>query len=138
MHKGGLFMSKNFWNSLAIAVAIVIPTISIGVIEAAAQSYGAISRSPSTQEKGYSWNYRTRAAAENRSLSECESMSGAGDCEVLIWARDACMSIAEGSNGAAGTGWSTDEDQAERTAIKVCRNYGGRNCSTTRTICLPK
>ncbi|MCY7333986.1 MAG: DUF4189 domain-containing protein [Pseudanabaena sp. CAN_BIN31] len=130
-------MSKSFWKSLAIAAAVLIPTISIGAIEAVAQSFGAISRSSSTQEKGYSWNYQTRRAAENRSLSECESLSGAGDCEVLIWTRNACMSIAEGTNGAAGTGWSADENQAERTARKVCRDFGGASCSITRTICLP-
>ena len=130
-------ISKNFWNSLAIAAAVVIPTIAMGALEAAAQSYGAISRSPTSQDKGYSWNYTSRAAAENRSLSECENISGMGDCEVMVWTRDACMSIAEGSNGAAGTAWSTDDRQAESTARKVCRDYGGANCTTTRTICLP-
>jgi len=131
-------MSKSFWNSLAIAVAFLIPTISVGALEAAAQSFGAISRSSSTQDKGYSWNYRTRAAAENRALSECEDISGAGDCEVMVWARNACMSIAEGSNGAAGTAWSTSSRQAEATARRVCRDYDGINCTVTRTICLPK
>lgn len=130
-------MSKNFWNSLAIAAAVVIPTIAGGSLAASAQSYGAIARSPSTQDKGYSWNYRSRSAAENRAVRECESISGAGDCEVLIWTRDACMSLSESSNGAAGTGWSTDEGQAERTARKVCRDYGGKSCYITRTICLP-
>jgi len=136
MRKGGLFMSKSFWNSLAIAAAIVIPTISIGALEAAAQSYGAIARSSSTEDKGYSWNFRTRAAAENRAISECESISGAGDCEVLMWTRNACMSIAESSNGAAGTAWSTNEFQAESNARGVCRDFGGTGCSTVRTICL--
>ncbi len=130
-------MSKSFWKSLAIAAAVIIPTVSTGAIEAIAQSYGAISRSPTTHDKGYSWNYRTRNAAENRSMSECESISGAGDCEVLIWTRNACMSLAESTNGAAGTGWSADENQAERAARKVCRDYDGENCSITRTICLP-
>jgi hypothetical protein len=130
-------MSKNFWNSLVIAAAIVIPTMAVGGLEAKAQSYGAIARSPSTQDKGYSWNFRSRSAAENRAISECESVSGAGDCEVLIWAKNACMSISESSKGAAGTGWSTDEYRAERTARRVCRNYGGTNCYVTRTICLP-
>jgi serine/threonine-protein kinase len=130
-------MSKSFWNSLAIAAAIAIPTISVGAIEASAQSYGAIARSPSTQDKGYSWNFSSQRAAEKRAIRECESVSGAGDCEALIWTRNACMSIAEGSNGAAGTGWSTDENEAESTARNVCSDYGGRNCSTTRTICLP-
>ncbi|MEA5489043.1 MULTISPECIES: DUF4189 domain-containing protein [Pseudanabaena] len=131
-------MSKRFWNSLAIAAAVIIPTISVGALEAVAQSFGAIARSPSTQDKGYSWNYRTRAAAENRALSECESRNAPGDCEVMVWARNACMSIAEGSNGAAGTAWATRSRQAEATARKVCRDYDGVNCKVTRTICLPR
>ncbi|PZV11203.1 MAG: hypothetical protein DCF20_19915 [Pseudanabaena sp.] len=130
-------MSKSLWHSLAIAAAVTIPSFAAVALEASAQSYGAIARSPSTQDKGYSWNYRTRAAAENGALNKCESVSGAGDCEVLIWTSNACMSIAESSNGAAGTSWSTDEYQAERTARQVCRDYDGENCTTTRTICLP-
>ncbi|MCE2888070.1 MAG: DUF4189 domain-containing protein [Pseudanabaena sp.] len=132
-------MSKKFWNSLAIAAAVIIPTISVGVLEASAQDrYGAIARSPSTQDKGYSWNYQTLADAENRAISECESISGAGDCEVLIWTRNACMSIAEGSNGAAGTAWSNSRRQAESKARQVCRDYDGVDCRVTRTICLTK
>ncbi|MFN9208410.1 MAG: DUF4189 domain-containing protein [Pseudanabaena sp.] len=132
-------MSKKFWNSLAIAAAVIIPTISVGVLEASAQnSYGAIARSHSTQDKGYSWNYQTLADAENRAISECESISGAGDCEVLIWTRNACMSIAEGSNGAAGTAWSNSRRQAESKARQVCRDYDGVDCRVTRTICLTK
>lgn len=131
-------MSKKFWNSLAIAAAVIIPTISVGALEAVAQnSYGAIARSPSTQDKGYSWNYRSRMAAENRAISECESVSSAGDCEALIWVRNACMSLSEGSNGAAGTAWSVDKYEAESAAREVCYDYGGRNCTITRTICLP-
>ncbi|MBD2187387.1 DUF4189 domain-containing protein [Pseudanabaena mucicola] len=131
-------MAKSFWNSLMIAAAVIVPTVSVGAIEAVAQvSYGAISRSPSTQDKGYSWNYRTRAAAENRALNECESISGAGDCEVLIWTRNACMSLSEASNGAAGTGWAVEEYRAESIANEVCSDFGGDDCSITRTICLP-
>jgi serine/threonine-protein kinase len=131
-------MNQKFWNSLAIVAAVVIPTFSIGAMEAFAQnSFGAIARSQSTEDKGYSWNYSNRAEAEDRAIFECERLSGSGDCEVLIWARNACMSISEGSNGAAGTGWSAYADEAEAAADRVCRNYGGRNCSTTRTICLP-
>ncbi|GBO56748.1 hypothetical protein APA_5083 [Pseudanabaena sp. lw0831] len=132
-------MSKKFWNSLAIAAAVIIPTISVGALEAFAQnSYGAIARSPSTQDKGYSWNYQTRAAAENRALQECEASAAPGDCEILMWTRNACMSIAEGSNGAAGTAWSTSSRQAESKARQVCRDYDGVDCRVTRTICLPK
>jgi len=100
-------------------------------------SFGAIARSPSTQAKGYSWNYTSQKAAETRALSECESSSSSGDCQVLIWARNACMSIAESSNGAAGSGWSADMIAAENTAKQVCQQYKGINCEVTRTICLP-
>jgi serine/threonine protein kinase len=100
-------------------------------------SFGAIARSPSTQAKGYSWNYTSQKAAETRALSECENTSNSGDCEVLIWARNACMSLSEGSNGAAGSGWSENMTAAENTAKKVCRQYKGINCTITRTICLP-
>ena len=130
-------MSKSLWNSLVIVAAIFIPTISTGGIEAAAQSYGAIARSPTTQDKGYSWNYSSRAAAENRAINSCESVSGAGDCQALIWVSNACMSLSEGSNGAAGTAWSADQYEAESTALNVCYDYGGRNCTITHTICLP-
>ncbi len=100
-------------------------------------SYGAIARSPSTQAKGYSWNYISQKEAETRALSECESTSKSDDCKVLMWTRNACMSLAEGSNAAAGSGWSENMTAAENTAKKVCREYGGVNCTITRTICLP-
>ncbi len=118
-----------------IATQTVVPTTppnTTGTV-----SYGAIARSPSTQDKGYSWNYTTRKAAETRALSECESISSAGDCQVLIWSRNACMSLAEGSNGAAGSGWDVKASTAETTAKQVCRDYQGVNCQVTRTICLP-
>ncbi|MFN5836675.1 MAG: hypothetical protein ACK47J_08140 [Pseudanabaena sp.] len=48
------------------------------------------------------------------------------------------MSIAEGSNGAAGSAWSVKSStEAENVAKKVCRDYQGINCQVTRTICLP-
>ncbi|WP_190303541.1 protein kinase domain-containing protein [Pseudanabaena sp. UWO311] len=100
-------------------------------------SFGAIARSPSTQSKGYSWNYPSRKAAENRALMECESSSSSGDCQVLIWAQNACISLAESSNGAAGSGWSEDITVAENTAKQVCKKYKGVNCTITNTICLP-
>ncbi len=100
-------------------------------------SFGAIARSPSTQSKGYSWNYPSRKAAETRALSECEISSTSGDCQVLIWAQNACISLSEGSNGAAGSGRAEDMTAAENTAKQVCQQYRGINCTVTNTICLP-
>lgn len=100
-------------------------------------SFGAIARSPSTQTKGYAWNYTSQKAAETRALSECENTSNSGDCKVMIWARNACMSLSESSNGAAGSGWSEDLTAAENTAKQVCQQYKGVDCTIIRTICLP-
>ena len=100
-------------------------------------SFGAIARSPSTRSKGYSWNYPSRKASETRALSECENSSASGDCQVLIWAQNACISLAESSNGAAGSGWDEDMTAAENTAKQVCQKYKGVNCTITKTICLP-
>lgn len=110
----------------------IIPTTNPTML-----SFGAIARSPSTQAKGYSWNFTSQMAAETRALSECENNSNSGDCKILVWAQNACMSLAEGSNGAAGSGWSTDMIAAENTAQQVCQQYKGVNCAITRTICLP-
>lgn len=121
----------------AIPTPIITPTPSPTSPSSGTVSYGAIARSPSTQDKGYSWNFTTQKAAETRALSECESISSAGDCHVLIWSKNACMSLAEGSNGAAGSGWAVSSVTAENTAKKVCRDYQGVNCKVTRTICLP-
>ncbi|MEE3716539.1 DUF4189 domain-containing protein [Tumidithrix elongata RA019] len=131
-------MVRKFCGSLAIAATVVLPLVLSGGMDAYAQnSFGAIARSRSTQDKGYAWNYSSRAAAERSAISQCESLSGAGDCRILIWVRNACMSISEASNGAAGTAWSANAGAAEEKADEVCRDYGGRNCSTVRTICTP-
>jgi serine/threonine protein kinase len=118
-----------------IATQTVVPTAPPDMTGTV--SYGAIAFSSITQDKGYSWNYSNQKAAEARALSECESVSSATDCRVLVWTRNACMSIAEGSNGAAGSAWSVQSTEAETLAKKVCRDYQGVNCQVTRTICLP-
>jgi eukaryotic-like serine/threonine-protein kinase len=100
-------------------------------------SFGAIARSPSTQSKGYSWNYPSQKAAETRALSECEGTSNSGDCQVLTWAQNACISLAESTNGAAGSSRAEDITVAENTAKQVCEQYKGVNCTITHTICLP-
>jgi hypothetical protein len=131
-----------FTFKVAIAAIATLPIAALGISSARADdSYGAIARSPSTHGKGYSWNYATRAAAENRAYRECESASGYGDCQVLLWFRNACGSIAESTDGAAGTGWGTYPALAERYAMESCAGvsrYGYSSCSITRTFCTPQ
>ncbi len=96
--------------------------------------YGAIARSQITQDKGYSWNFRSRESAEQRAIKECAGVSGATDCQVILWFRNACGSIAESVEGAAGTGWGVTEEIAETNAIKLCSTVGS-GCQITRTFC---
>ncbi|AFY71553.1 hypothetical protein Pse7367_3313 [Thalassoporum mexicanum PCC 7367] len=129
-----------FTLRVAIAAIATLPVAALGVSSARAEdSYGAIARSRSTEGKGYSWNYATRAAAENRAYRECESVSGNGDCQVLLWFRNACGSIAESTTGAAGTGWGTSPALAERYAMDSCAGVSSYSrCSITRTFCSPQ
>lgn len=62
------------------------------------------------------------------------SVAGSGDCRALIWFKNACGSIAESSDNAAGKGWGTTEALAERYALESCSSVG-HGCSITRTIC---
>ncbi|NJL42652.1 MAG: DUF4189 domain-containing protein [Pseudanabaena sp. RU_4_16] len=98
--------------------------------------FGAIARSREGG-KGYSWNYTTQAEAEQRAINECSEISTTKNCEVLVWFRNACGSIAEASDGGAGSGWGADESLAERNALQSCSTVGS-GCKITRTICTKK
>ena len=95
--------------------------------------FGAIAYSSSTGSYGWSNNYATRDAAENRALQECESFSGAGDCFVAVWVENAWASLAKASNLAYGWAWNTDKSQAEINALQECSQRGS-NCSLVTTI----
>lgn len=115
---------------------LVIPTIFAGAMSASAQNrFGSIAFSDATRDRGYAWNYGNRAQAEATALAQCRSLSGARDCRVLLWFRNACGSLASGSNGAVGTGWGNPRTRSQSEALKSCRSYGGVNCKVERTIC---
>ncbi len=96
--------------------------------------YGAIARSPSTQDKGYAWNFASQESAEQNALEQCAAVSGAKDCQVLLWFRNGCGSIAESAEGGVGTGWGATEEIAETNAIQLCSTVGSE-CKVVRTLC---
>jgi hypothetical protein len=98
-----------------------------------ADEYGAIAYSPSTGAAGWSWNYATRNAAENRALLECEKYSGKQDCFIAVWVRNAWAALAKASNLAYGWAWNTDKSKAQTNALENCSKYG-MNCSLVTTI----
>ncbi|MGK7890800.1 MAG: DUF4189 domain-containing protein [Leptolyngbyaceae cyanobacterium] len=129
-------MGLTILRTLTAATAIALPLIAISSQRANAQDYyGAIARSPSTWAHGYSYDYANQRAAETRALRECESQSGTGDCEVMVWFRNACGALAEASNGAAGSGWGSEREIAEDYAMQSCYDVGDRTCRITRWVC---
>ena len=98
-----------------------------------ADEYGAIAYSPSTGAAGWSFDYATRGAAENRALRECERFSGQGDCLVKVWVRNAWASLARATNRAYGWAWNTNRSLAERNALVECSRRG-LGCNIVKTI----
>lgn len=127
-------MAFNLGKPLTVAMLTLLPILAGGEVAMADDYYGAIARSRDTGDKGYAWNFRSRQQAERRARQECQDISGANDCRALLWFKNACGSIAEAGNGAAGTGWGTSEELAEGYAIQSCRTVGSR-CKVVKTFC---
>jgi hypothetical protein len=91
-------------------------------------NYGAIAYSESTGNWGYSYDYGSRAQAENSALGRC----GRGDCEIKVWFKNSCGALAKASNGALGWSYAADSRaEAESLALSECRSRGS-NC---RILC---
>ncbi|MGQ9865837.1 MAG: DUF4189 domain-containing protein [Pseudanabaenaceae cyanobacterium] len=120
------------------AIVVALWLTGLGA-RAAVARYGAIARSasPESRAKGYAWNYESRDGAEKRALQECEQAAGLGKCRVLVWAHNACLAIAESAAGAAGTGWASTLEQAERHAQTQCQGLGTGECQVVRSFCIP-
>jgi tRNA A-37 threonylcarbamoyl transferase component Bud32 len=80
---------------------------------------------------GASWNYSTRAEAEQRALRDCP-----GTCKIAVWFRNACGALAFGAGGGWGSGWGTDHAIAEHYAIAVCKQ-NTTDCRVERRYCSP-
>ncbi|MGF1491888.1 MAG: DUF4189 domain-containing protein [Microcoleaceae cyanobacterium] len=93
-------------------------------------NYGAIATSPDGRIWGYSYDYPNREQAEQKALSEC-GRSGA-DCEVQVWFKNACGSVARNDQGNIGWAWADTRAAAEAQAILACNAEG---CSTETWVC---
>lgn len=120
---------------MKIFVRMVLAVIIIAFAaasEARADNYGAIAFSQSTGTIGWSYDFRSRGAAEQAALQRCAN--SAPDCTVPVWFRNACGAIAIGNNNGFGSGWGTTRELAERFALQTCRKFTG-NCSVRRWVC---
>ena len=113
-------------TSVRLAIFAVLSVVAIGQValwlfpaEAQAQdNYGAIAYSSSTGRYGYSYDFGSRAEAENYAISKC----GRSDCVVKVWFRNACGALAVGRRGALGWGWAGSRGQAEGRALSECQS----------------
>jgi hypothetical protein len=87
---------------------------------AMADNFGAIAFSSSSGANGYSYDHGSREGAEEHAMQEC----GPG-CEVVLWFKNACGSLAVGNGNGYGTGWADSRGEAEDIAMRSCRQQNG-------------
>ena len=114
---------------LAVSAGVLGVLVFLGGGGASAATFAAISYNKASGLYGYSKGYSSRDGAEERAAQEC----GPG-CETVIWTRDACAALATASSHAYGTGWDTDQESANQTAMNICSGYAD-DCSLVVEVC---
>jgi hypothetical protein len=95
----------------------------------AADTYAAIAFSQVNGASG-SWHRAgTRAQAEEGALQQCGE-----SCRVIVWVRNQCAVLAVGDGYGYGFSYSTDGDQAVRTALEKC-DQETSSCELNVMIC---
>jgi len=120
--------TTTFLKTAMMASAIVIMTAGTSF---SADQFGAIAFSTTTGAFGFSYDHGSRRDAENRAMSECRSRSGG--CKVAIWFKNACGSVATGTNG-WGSAWAGSRQKADRAALNNCSKHT-RNCKVLAWTC---
>ncbi len=119
----------------AAAWALVIAfaaTASIAVPAQAANNHGAIAFSQRTGAHGYSFDFPTKRAAQNRALQECAKYGGG--CKIATWFMNNCGALAVGNGNGWGADWAPTRRQAENLALQRCNSVAG-NCWIRRWVC---
>ena len=117
-------------SRLAIAATALLMMTSMAT---AKDMYGSIYYSQMTGAHGYSYDYQSQGAAQQRALNECLSAGGT-DCVRATWFRNACGALAVGNNNGWGSHWGNNRNGAEKNALQTCRN-NTRNCRVVRWVC---
>jgi uncharacterized protein DUF4189 len=102
--------------AIAIAFAGENQTISIS-----RGTYAAIAYSPSTGKYGYSYNLRSRAAAEKTALEKCPE----ADARIVTWVNRGFVALALGNDKSCwGVGWS----YGNGASTAVAKDYALEDC----------
>jgi serine/threonine-protein kinase len=115
----------------------LVPLLALSAAAAGAaearDSYGAIAYSMDTRSHAWTYDYPSRATAENEALLRCQSY-GTG-CFVATWFRNGCGALALASDGNGyGSGWARWRATAERLALGYCHASNG-DCQVERWVC---
>jgi serine/threonine-protein kinase len=98
---------------------------------ARADSYGAISYSPSTGISGGAWNYSCSSEAQNASVGYC----GQADCKPVVWVGSGCAALAVGNDKSLyGWAWNGDKGMAQYNALEKCNSQDG-GCQIVYSLC---
>jgi hypothetical protein len=113
---------------------MVLLTVFAQAIDVSSDSYAAIAYSPSTGKYAYSYDRRSRKAAEKEALEKC----GAADATIACWVNRGFAALALGADKSCwGSGWKygdgANSKQAENTALEDCRN---RTTAVYVAVCL--
>ena len=92
--------------------------------------FQSIAFSKSTGKHGSASGQSKREDADSAAVSKC----GATDCKTIIWAKNACASLAVGSKKGFGHAWHEKKERAEQDALKNCRKYD-KDCEVVSTAC---
>ena len=84
---------------------------------------------------GFSYNYNSRAEADERALSECRDSPDASPatkklCKVVRNFRNQCVAVAlDPQSGTPGAGWAVGDtlEVARRDALRACEDTAGRD-----------
>jgi serine/threonine-protein kinase len=118
-----------------VAALSILPALAqVAQAQSNDDVYGAIAYSQSTGVYTSALG-SSEKEAENQAYYDCQQKSGADDCKVPLWFKNAWGAIAVGSNGAYGTGWGYDKNNPEhgrdiagQYALETCNKYGGTDC----------
>lgn len=114
-----------------LAMAALAAALVLGGGVAHADSYGAISLSPSSGATGWSYEFGSRWEAEDVAQGNC--YDNASDCRVAIWFKNACGAVARGPNG-WGADWAETSYRAKQAALASCSRHS-YNCRVIRWQC---
>ena len=126
--------------------AVLAPAAAVFLGVAQANAWGAIAYSMTTQDYGYSFDYGSRQAAEDRAMRECEAQSGADDCRANVFFNNGCGAVAWGTSPLGGgrnlyvfRGQAAGSRvHAENEALQECRTAFEpeiRNCRILVSVC---